>query len=244
MRPGVPDVHITDAHDTELAAYRLLPGQAVVGLIFGLLSPLALVDPALWAVPLLGLIFCRWALRRIRSNVPAMTGRKMALTGLVFSLVFLIAAPTHWYAYRAMIRNEARQFCAQWFKYLAQDEPQKAFQLLTDPKERQPLDDGLWDYYRGNPDARKGLERNVANPMIRTMLVLGPGALARFYQIEAQQREKDADAVDLWYAVTYDEKGERKSFFVRMELTRTKQPNGTADWRILHLGGGTPPEGW
>ena len=43
--PSVPDVHITDPQDAELAAYRALAGQAVLGLIFGLLAPLALVDP-------------------------------------------------------------------------------------------------------------------------------------------------------------------------------------------------------
>jgi len=242
MRPSVPDVHITDPHDTELAAYRTLPGQAVLGLIFSLLSPLALVDPMLWTVPALGLIFSRWALVRIRKNPPAMTGRKMALTGLLLSLLFLAAAPTHWNASRWMIRREARQFCAQWFKFLAQDEPQKAFQLMMGPPERQPLDDRLWDYYRSRPDIRKSLEGNVASPLIRTLLALGPGALVRFYQIEAQRREKNADAVDLWYAVTYEEKGERKSFFVRLGLARSKQRNGTADWCILRLGGGVPPD--
>jgi hypothetical protein len=244
MRPSVPDVHITDAHDTELATYRVLPGQAVLGLIFGLLAPLALIDPVLWAVPVLGAIFSRWALVRIGKNASAMTGRKMALTGLVFSLLFLTAAPTHWCVYRRLIRSEARQFCDQWFKYLAQDEPQKAYQLLVEPQERPPLDDRLWDYYRSHPATRKSLERNVTNPMIRTLLALGPGARVRFCQAEGQRREKDADAIRLWYAVTYEETGERKSFFVHLELTPSKQPSGTADWRVLRLGGGARPEGW
>ena len=56
MRPSVPDVHITDPQDADLAAYRALAPQAVVGLIFGLLAPLAMVDPLLWAIPLLGTI--------------------------------------------------------------------------------------------------------------------------------------------------------------------------------------------
>ena len=88
MRPSVPDVHITDPQDAELAAYRAVAGQAVVGLIFGLLAPLALVDPLLWAVPALGVLLSGWALRRIRRSEPALAGRKMALAGLVLSLLF------------------------------------------------------------------------------------------------------------------------------------------------------------
>ena len=49
MRPSVPDVHITDSQDAELAEYRPLAGQAVLGLICGLLAPLAVVDPLLWS---------------------------------------------------------------------------------------------------------------------------------------------------------------------------------------------------
>ena len=70
MRPSVPDVHITDAEDAELAAYRALAGQAVLGLIFGLLAPLALVDPLLWGIPALGVLLSGWAIRRIKKSDP------------------------------------------------------------------------------------------------------------------------------------------------------------------------------
>jgi hypothetical protein len=53
MRPSVPDIHITDSQDAEFAAYRALPSQAVVGLLLGLLSPVAWLDPFFW--------FPRWA---------------------------------------------------------------------------------------------------------------------------------------------------------------------------------------
>ena len=47
MRPSVPDVHITDSRDAELAEYRALAGQAVLGLLLGLSAPLAMIDPML-----------------------------------------------------------------------------------------------------------------------------------------------------------------------------------------------------
>ena len=104
-------------------------------------------------MPVLGFFLSWWALRRIRKSASAMAGRKMAMAGLALSLLFLAAAPTDWLVYRWMIRDEARQFSGLWFKYLTQDEPQKAFQLTEPPQSRRPLDDRLWAYYRKDPAA-------------------------------------------------------------------------------------------
>jgi hypothetical protein len=244
MRPSVPDVHITDSRDAELAEYRPLAGQAVLALIFGLLAPLAMIDVMLWAIPALGVILGWWALRRIKKNAPGMTGRKMALTGLALSLMFLVAAPGDWLAYRSMIRDEAQQFSALWFKYLNQEEPQKAHQLTMTPQARQTLDDRLWAYYRNNPKAHQDLENYAKLPLVRTLLALGPKAQVRFYQTAGQVRDNDNDQVEQLYAVTYEEDNERKTFFVLVRMARRKLTSGGAGWRILQTEGGVRPEGW
>lgn len=244
MRPGVPDVHITDPQDAELAVYRALSGQAVLGLIFGLLAPLAMIDPMLWAIPIVGAIFSWRALRRIKNNSPALVGRKMALIGLTLSLLFLAAAPADLVVYRRMVCDEARQFSALWFKYLTQDEPHKAHQLTVSPESRQPLDGHLWDFYRTESRLRRALRGYVEVPLIRTMLALGPRAQVRFYQTTGQTRENNSDKVDQLYAVTYEEGGERKSFFVLVRMERLKLSRGGAGWRITETEGGIRPEGW
>ena len=243
MRPSVPDVHITDPQDAELAAYRTLAGQAVVGLICGLLAPFAMVDPMLWAIPILGMLFSWWALRRIKANAPAMTGRKMALAGLALSLLFLAAAPADRAVYRHMVRNEARHFSALWFEYLLQDEPHKAYQLTVQPTSRQPLDDRLWAYYRSQPKLRQNLYEYVELPLVQSLLALGPKAQVRFYRTADQEHNANNDRVGQLYAVTYEDGGERNSFFVRVEMLRKKLRDGTAGWRILSAGGGVRPEG-
>ena len=244
MRPSVPDVHITDSQDAEVAEYRSLAGQAVLGLIFGLLAPLAMVDPMLWSIPLLGVVFSVWALRRIKRFAPAMVGRKMALAGLALSLLFLAAAPAETLTYQKMVRDEARQFSALWFRYLAHAEPQKAYQLTVDPQSRQPLNDDLWAFYRTAPRLSSQLEEYANGPLVRTLLALGPKAQVRFYQIAGEASDGDADRVDQWFAVTYEEAGEKKSFFVRVAAERTKPTSGGAGWRIADASGGVRPEGW
>ena len=243
MRPSVPDVHITDPHDAELATYRALAWQAVLGLIFGLLAPLALLDPSLWAAPLFGTVVSWAALRRIKRNGSALAGRRLAMVGLTLSLLFAAAAPADWVAYRWMIRKQARQFSALWFKYLAQDEPQKAYQLTMLPPLRPPLDDRLWDFYRNSPRVREKLEDSVQAPLVRALLALGPKAQVRFYRTLSQAQGQSTDEVQQCYAVTYDDGGEKKSLLVNVKTVRQTFPDGGAGWRIYGVDIGVPPEG-
>jgi hypothetical protein len=244
MRPGVPEIHITDPQDAEVAAYHALAGQAVLGLIFALLAPLALVDPMLWSIPAAGVFLSGWAIRRIKNHAPELAGRKMALAGLTLSLLFAAAVPADWFAYRRMVGNEARQFAALWFKYLNRDDPQKAHQLTLAPQWRRPSDNSLWDFYRGAPRLREQLESYVKMPLVRTLLALGPRAEVRFYQTAGQARQNDNDLVEQLYAVTYEEGSERKSFFVLVRMLRSTLRGGGADWRITQTDGGYRPQGW
>jgi hypothetical protein len=243
MRPGVPDVHITDSQDAEFAAYRPLVVQAVIALLFGLLAPLALLSPVFWIVPAIGLFFGSWALRRINRDSTALTGRKLAWAGVSLSLLLMVAAPTDWLVYRRVVRDEARQFCTLWLRYLTHDEPQKAHHLTISPMARQPLDGDLWGFYRNDARARTSLEGYVKLPLVRTLLALGPRAMVRFYETAGQSQDGDTDVVELVYAVTYEEEGERKSFFVGVQAMRMELADGSAGWRILQAGVARP-EGW
>ncbi len=120
-----------------------------------------------------------------------MPGRKLAWAGLVLSLLFLAAAPADWFTYRWMVRNEARQFSALWFRYLAREEPQKAQQLNLSPQIRQPLDDRLWEFYRNSARQRNNLQAFVKLPLMRTLLALGPNAQVRFYQTAGVGHDDD-----------------------------------------------------
>jgi hypothetical protein len=244
MRPSVPDVHITDSQDAELAAYRSVAAQAVVGLFFGLLSPLALLNLTLWFLPAVGLFFSYWALRRIKKDEAALAGRRLAWAGLVLSLLFFVAAPTDWLVYRRIVRNEAKQFCTLWFRYLTLGQPQKAHQLTVPPQIRQPLGENLWGYYRNDARAKKSLEGYVKSPLVRTLLALGPRAMVRFYETAGQSQLRSDDLVESVFAATYEDEGERKSFFISVQTLRTTSPDGSADWRVLQIGGGVKPEGW
>ena len=144
-----------------------------------------------------------------------------------------------------MVRSEARQFAPLWFKYLAQDEPQKAYQLTLGPQSRRPLDDRLWAFYRSaSEELREGLKTFVDSAGGTNAAGVGaesPSAILSDRRSVARQKQRSGRPV-----VRRDIRGggERKSFFVLVRMMRMKLPSGGAGWRILRTDGGVRPAGW
>lgn len=238
--------------DDEREPYRAVSLHAVLSLACGLAGPLVFVSPLGWLAAWAGVILAAAALRRIARNAPHLSGRKAAMTGLVLSALFAAAGPVEWVVYRQRVSAEAVQFSEFWFDFLREDQPQKAFQLTLHPHLRQPLDASLWEFYAQGPRWRNELDDYVTQPTVRTLLALGPRAEVRFYQIDEQDRERDHDLVSPVFAVTFDEAGRKKTFFVRLKLERMrltmrdaqKRKIAFADWRIHLVEGGVRPAGW
>jgi hypothetical protein len=237
-----PHPRLTHPEDAEIARYRAVSSAAVVGLILGLLSPLALVDPLLWLVPAIAIAVSALALRRIARRRPALIGRRAALAGLLLSMLLGVAALSDWFGYRWFVRCEAVRFADLWFVQLADDQPQRAYQLTLGPRARQPWDEKLWEAYRQSPRWRGDLEYYVSQPLVRALLALGHQAKVRYYQSAAQAKTDWGDSVSLIYAVTYEEDGGKKTFFVRLELERLQDDLGGSNFRLARAEGGVRPE--
>jgi hypothetical protein len=230
---------VNDA-DTAVAEYRNLSGFAVSGLALGVLSIAAVIDPMVWCVPFAGVLVSFFALVRIQRNVQALSGRKAALWGLWLSLFFAAAAPGEWWASRYFMRCEAEKLASQWFDYLISGQPEKAFQLTVDSKERQPLDASLWEYYRNSPSEWNALYRFIAPPkedesprLVHTLLALNKSAKVRYYDTLYHSTEGANDYMFLRYTVTYEDAGSKKSFFAIVRCIRHKAEDGRISWRIL-----------
>jgi hypothetical protein len=231
---------LTEPADSALSEYHAVSAWAVMGLIFGLLSPLAFVDPLIWAIPIIGALICCRALWQIRLHAPAMSGRKIALVGLWLSLFSLAAAPTDWSYYRWLVRDEARQTTLFWFDLLAGNRPEAAFQFTLAPIQRKSLNENLWDFYNKSDDMRKALENYVAPAgpdepprLVRTLLALGRSADVRYVSTLWQDIDGDVDILQQIYAVTFNESGEKKTLFVAVRLARIVTADGRAVWRIM-----------
>lgn len=240
MPRSLPPVQLGESQDLELAHYRVLTGQVVVGFIFGLLSPAALLDPMLWFLPPLGLFFCVWALRRIKTNPSAMAGRKRALFGLTLSLISLVAAPTEWYAYRYILQQQARQVADTWFKALVDNRPTMANSLMPTPRKGAPAPSSpkAGQPHKYAQDAIAGV------PAATALLAMGSRARVRFYQTEEHNCRGYLDVISFIYAVTYEEKDEKKSFFVSVSVERDASPPGPPQWHIARTVSGYRPPGF
>ena len=233
-----------EIQDPDVAEYRPLSGAAVVGLILGLLSPVAFVDPVAWSIPLAGIPVSAYAILHIRRNATILIGRKAALAGLWLSLCFAAAAPADRLYYRYRIRQEAKQYAALWFELLAEGRPEMAYQFSVDQKKRQPLDDNLWEYYCDNPTVRLALDHYVApakegeKPQpVRTLLALGKSAKVQYLDALNQASEEGMDILYLRYAVTYEEAGANKTFLLVVQLLRRKPDDGPTFWKIQGCAG-------
>jgi hypothetical protein len=165
---------------------------------------------------------------------------------LWLSLCFAAAAPADWLFYRHLVRREAKEFAAAWFEMLADGHPEWAYQLAADPKNRHPLDDELWQFYRDNPRVWLEMDRFAAPAKegqkprpVRTLLALGKSAHVRYCETLSQQTLEGADIVLLRYAITFEDAGEKKTFFLLVQLLRRKTEDGRAYWRLMNC---SPPK--
>lgn len=120
----------------EFDGYKSIPGLAVMAIVFGLLSLLALLN--IWplkAIPLLGLVAGALALWKIRSRPEEFRGNGMALTGLALALVCLVSGSALGaYIYVTECPDGYNRISFEKLQY-EPEEPQK-----ETPKSAQPLE--------------------------------------------------------------------------------------------------------
>ncbi len=252
LKPDTSSPSLFVAADEEVVRYRAISSLAVAGLLAGLFSPLAMLAPVLWLLPLATVLLSGLALRRIAARSPELVGRPAALTGLLLGTAFLVAAPVEDYVYRYFVRQQARQFAEIWIEAVRQGEAYKAHHLMLDPKLRLPLESELADFYKKNEHARRLLMEFVKEPTTRALFALyrqpagEDTAKIRFYETADQRRQDTSDVVQQTYAVTYrDERNQPKSFFITLLMERTvNTTSGHAVWTLVHVDGGIRPPGW
>lgn len=243
----MPEIHsshvqLSEVHGLELPDYHPVSGLAVAGLVFGLLSAIALLDPIGWLLPPVGILLSAVALSRIARSNPAMVGRKAALAGLALSVLLGAAAISRSATYNRLVRDEARAFGLAWFQLLAERQPQMAFQLTLEPGDRQPLDSDLWTVYRNSPERRKALKEYVDGPLVKTLLALGEKASVRYWGTEDFSGEEGNETLTQTFSVTYPDAGSTKTFFVDLVLRRPAilRSQGV-NWVLARAEGGIRP---
>src|SRR5436305_15202732 len=79
----------------QITEYRTLSVLAIISLIIGLISPVAIAAPFLLVVPFVGIAVSLLALRRIAVSGGVLAGRWAATLGLVLSLASAVVPVSH-----------------------------------------------------------------------------------------------------------------------------------------------------
>lgn len=218
---------ITDNRDgrfdeeEQVPGYRAISPLAVCGLVIGCLAPAAFGHPLLWLLPLLGIALNLAAIRHVARESQTYSGRRAALIGLALSLLSLSSAATRYTLYELELRGQARAFAMEWFEYLRAREPEKAHQLTTPPAGRWPMDDALWANYRSHEERRNSLLRYVVTEEPRAIMALGKACRVQFvHDVSVQPLGAPAEGVLATFAVTFQEDGHPKTFFLQLTLRR------------------------
>jgi hypothetical protein len=252
MSDEVRQMRVSEPADEQIAAYRPVSAWAIVSLLIGLVSPLALVDPSLWAAPVIAGVVCLLAFRQIKKNAPDMIGRKAALVGLWLAVLSLTAACSDWLYFRGCVRREAQQAAMFWFELLAKDRPELAFQLTLVPGRRHALDERIWDYYVDEDRDKRytalknyvALSKDENSPgLVRTLLALGQSADVRYLGTLDLFYEQSMYIADQLYGVTFVESGQKKTFLVTVRMARHTEGLYKAVWRVVYAIGGVDESG-
>jgi hypothetical protein len=229
--------------ETELRSYRKICVTAFCALGLGLLSPLVFAYPLMYVLPVGGVFISVIALRRMAREPGRLIGRRAAIIGLAVSVLMGIGAPTRVLTHRWVVLGQAQQFADEWFTHLRDGNPHMALELTRDIKKRRPQDDALWQKYRNNSNDAEALRKYVRDPLVATLLALGDSATVRHYETVDYTQYADSDGVEELYAVTYEENGRRKTFFVRVAMSRKFDAHkGVIPMQIFKVAGDDVPD--
>jgi hypothetical protein len=222
--------------------YQSLEPRAVVALLLGLVSALALVAAAWWFVPILAAIVAWAALVRIRRD--GRPGRTLALVGLALAAFWGTMGVARVVATQWILVGQARAVSDQFVGYLHEGSPEKALMLTLMADFRHPVDEGLWSFFRSNAEMRGELKKMAALPAVRLILNAGDSAQVRYYGVQGVSVGHDHAHVTLIYTVTFDDPADQKKktyfFAVRMERKEPKDPE-LSPWRVDRYEGGFSP---
>lgn len=225
--------------------YRAISPLALLGLVLGLASAAAFLHPLLFVLPVAAILACAVALRHASDPSSGVSGRGVALFGLALALVLGGGGVTRYVSHQAVIQRQSREMARQWFASLAEGQPQSAHQLMVEPEKRTAAGAKLWQQYRDDGVLQSALRNFVESPPAKALLWLGRDAQVRNYDIEFQIESSSKDQIREVYAVTFEDQGKKKTFFVRLTLVRsTNHETGITGWRIADVAGPILPEAY
>lgn len=228
--------------DTNAVEYRPVSMLAVLTILLGLSSALALTSPVLLVLPGLTMLMGWLAWRSINLSEGSLAGRNVVIWGMVFAAFFAAMSISRNVSRRMLAVRDAREITDTFISLLLANEPQKAHQLQYLENIRQPPGASLWLHYRTTGADYDSLRTFVDAPLIHTLLALGKKAKVRYYDYEDISEAAGRMYVVLLYTVTYEQDGKPHTFFARFIARRDLDlETNILSWSIDNYEAGVKP---
>jgi hypothetical protein len=161
-----PRAGLSMAESEELPQYRRPSAAAIAGFLVGLASPLALIHPMLWVVPVVAAIVSLVGVRATRRAAPGgkadldppLTGRLFAVLGLALAVLFAGWAPARYFSRREALIRQSREFAEHYFETVQAQQLKELHQISRRPQDRRPPGVSLEDAYNVKPRDRSADE--------------------------------------------------------------------------------------
>jgi hypothetical protein len=178
--------------------YRTLSVLAIISLILGLISPVAVAAPFLLVVPFIGIAVSLLALRRIAVSGGVLAGRWAATIGLVLSIASAVVPISKDFVQRSIRVHQAEDFGRDWVAMVTSGHLKQAFGLTVDANQPQspPTEPGA-------PPKVNPYDLFVNQSIIKSLQAAGANADIRIREtLDYQATTYRSIAVRQLYAVT------------------------------------------
>ncbi len=228
--------------EADVAAYRSLSSAALAAAGLGVLSFTALLHPLLLVVPLVAAVCGAVALRSIAVSTAGLSGRRLAVTGLLLAALFAAAAVGRQVSRDWIVTSRAARFGRQWLQAVIDGRRELAYEMCLPPTMRQTPGTDLVKYYGGNPEKNEALQRYFDDSPTRELAQFGAeGKLHYLGVYDAGWSPSQGDVIGLEFRWDYREAGQPKSTRVHLVVQRKMhRRKGRGQWFVKHVD--TPEE--
>ena len=195
----------TDVTTAEAEDYRTISRTAVCALVLGLLSPLALVHPLWCSIPWAGMLVAWQALRRINQPNSMVSGRTVALIGLLLTVLFGSWAPARHLTERKLLARQAQQFAQTWLDLVRNGHLQEAHRWMLPPYQREPgMPTQL--FYEQNVHLEEDLETEFTSEPAN-LIAAQPDSTLGFLGVDRIEGDARDQVIVLKYVLQRDNNG-------------------------------------
>jgi hypothetical protein len=220
--------------DDPLPQYRSVSWTAILAILLGLLSAVALFNPLLVAVAVAGTGLSLFALRQIAARPDVLSGRGLALAALFLSVFFMIFAPTRLGIRSRVLQQRGRELADTFLSLLKEGRTYDAHQLsnLKHRSSSQPPDLTV-DPNKLTTDDLRGFEETKTIQMIKDV-----EHKFSFYAegVEPSRSYSDMDIFIFRYRLVPEASTGKRPFPLWIAVSRSvDRGSGTAIWKVIDV---------